>query len=112
MKKLTAIICVIFAFIMAMALPVGAAAPYQTYTYSIEGTALHSPEAYTPAKAIDSAYMGLNSEEILNKYYAHLEGNELEAKKIISNPTDLEVDDQLNVYVADTDNNRIVVLNR
>ena len=112
MKKLTAIICVIFAFIMAMALPVGAAAPYQTYTYSIEGTALHSPEAYTPAKAVDSAYMGLNSEEILNKYYAHLEGNELEAKKIISNPTDLEVDDQLNVYVADTDNNRIVVLNR
>ncbi len=81
-----------FAFIMIMALPVGAGAPYQTYTYSINGTALYSPDAYIPAKSVDSAYMGLSTP--------------------ISNPSDLEVDDELNVYIADTDNNRIVVLDR
>ena len=92
MKRITAIICVIFAFVMVMALPVGASAPYQTYTYSINGLALYSPDAYTPAKSVDSAYMGLDV--------------------AISNPSDIEVDDEMNVYIADTDNNRIVVLDR
>ena len=112
MKKITAVICVIFAFIMVMALPVSAGAPYQTYTYSINGTALHSPEAYTPAKSIDSAYMGLDDEAVLKKYYSGLDATALAAKKTISNPSDIEVDDELNVYIADTDNNRIVVLDR
>ena len=126
MKKITAIICIVFAFIMVFALPAGAAAPYQTYTYSISGTALYSPEAYTPAKSVDSAYMGLADEAVMQKYYADLytkskSSNQttadeakktLEAKKTISNPSDIEVDDKLNVYIADTDNNRIVVLDR
>ena len=112
MKKITAVICVIFAFIMVMALPVSAGAPYQTYTYSINGTALHSPDAYTPAKSIDSAYMGLDDEAVLKKYYSGLDATALAAKKTISNPSDIEVDDELNVYIADTDNNRIVVLDR
>ena len=59
MKKVTSIIALIFAFVMIMALPISASAPYQTYTYSISGTALYSPDAYTPTKSIDSAYMGL-----------------------------------------------------
>ncbi len=92
MKKITAVICIIFAFIMVVALPVSASAPYQTYTYSINGTALYSPDAYIPAKTIDSTYMGLS--------------------KAISNPSDIEVDDEMNVYIADTGNNRIVVLDR
>ena len=112
MKKITAVICVIFAFIMVMALPVSSGAPYQTYTYSINGTALHSPDAYTPAKSIDSAYMGLDDEAVLKKYYSGLDATALAAKKTISNPSDIEVDDELNVYIADTDNNRIVVLDR
>ncbi|MBO7310891.1 MAG: hypothetical protein J6U86_05805, partial [Clostridia bacterium] len=112
MKKITAIICVIFAFIMALALPVGASAPYQTYTYSIDGTALYSPDAYNPAKTVDSAYMGLDSDEFLNKYYSGADEATLKNKKTILNPSDIEVDDAMNVYIADTDNNRIVVLNR
>ena len=37
MKKLTAIICMLFAIVMLLSLPmsVGADEPYQTYTYSI-----------------------------------------------------------------------------
>ncbi len=112
MKKITSVICVIFAFIMVLALPVGASAPYQTYTYSINGTALYSPDAYTPAKSIDSAYMGLGDEAILKKYYPTLKGDALNAKKTISNPSDIEVDDEMNIYIADSDNNRIVVLDR
>ena len=77
---------------MVLSLPVSAAAPYKTYTYSIEGKALHSPDAYVPTKKIDSTYMGLSTS--------------------IKNPSDLEVDDAGNVYIADTDNNRIVVLDR
>ncbi len=112
MKKITAVICVIFAFIMVMALPVGASAPYQTYTYSINGTALYSPDAYIPAKSIDSAYMGLDDEALLKKYYSGLSSDALTKKKTISSPSDIEVDDEMNVYIADTDNNRIVVLDR
>ena len=112
MKKITAIICVIFAFVMVLALPVGASAPYQTYTYSINGTALYSPDAYTPAKSVDSAYMGLSDSAVLKKYYPNLSSTDLNSKKTISNPSDIEVDENLNVYIADTDNNRIVVLDR
>ena len=115
MKKITAVICIAFAFIMVLALPAGAAAPYQTYTYSISGTALYSPDAYTPAKSIDAAYIGLDSPEVMEKYYSDTtkyDANALTSRKTISNPSDIEVDDQMNVYIADTDNNRILVLDR
>ncbi len=92
MKKITSIICVMFALLMVFALPAGAATPYQTYTYSVGGTALYSPDAYAPAKRVDSTYMGLDV--------------------AITDPADLETDDEQNVYIADTGNNRIVVLDR
>lgn len=112
MRKITSVICVIFAFIMIMALPVSAGAPYQTYTYSINGTALYSPDAYMPAKTVDSAYMGIDDEAVLEKYYSELDQTTLDKRKTIANPSDIEVDDEMNVYIADTDNNRIVVLDR
>ena len=121
MKRIIAIICAMFAFVMVLALPVGAAAPYQTYTYSIFGTALYSPDAYTPAKTVDSSYMGLGDDAVLMKYYPELyeaakssseAQKKLETKKTISSPADIEVDENLNVYIADTDNNRIIVLDR
>ncbi len=73
MKKFTAMICVLFAIVMVLSLPVGAATPYQTYTYSIDGKALHSPDAYTPDKTIDAAAMGLNEYEFLKDFYPSLE---------------------------------------
>ena len=65
MKRITAILCVIFTLITLLALPVGASTPYQTYTYSIDGVALHSPDAYTPTRTVDSTYMGLNDADTL-----------------------------------------------
>ena len=54
MKKLTTILCVLFAIVMVLAIPASASAPYQTYTYSIAGKALYSPDAYIHAKTVDS----------------------------------------------------------
>ncbi len=113
MKKIKTIVCLVFVLLMVLALPVSASAPYQTYTYSITGTALHSPDAYMPAKAIDSAYMGLTDLSVMRKHYPDLNEEALAKKAVaISNPSDIEVDDEQNVYLADTDNNRIVVLDR
>ncbi|MBO5938093.1 MAG: YIP1 family protein [Clostridia bacterium] len=175
MKKFTAIVCLIFALVMALALPVAAASPYQTYTYSISGKALHSPDAYTPDKTVDSMGMGLDDLDFIGQYYPELyplqdtitaceiaaekeqakfyaawgkdssqypnsEAVEYEEFKAaqdslnkaldsvkkaktnyktamdtygkINGPSDIEVDDNDNVYIADTTNNRIVVLDR
>lgn len=73
-------------------LPLGAITPYSTYTYSIDGYALMSPDAYVPDRQIDSEYMGL--------------------EKAIDDPRDLVVDANNNIYIADAANNRIVVLDR
>ena len=119
MKRIIAIICLIFTLLTVLVLPVSAGAPYQTYTYSIYGTALYSPDAYTPAKTIDATYIGLDSDAVLQKYYPDLYASKksddikkLEAKKTLSSPSDIEVDDEMNVYIADSGNNRIIVLDR
>ncbi len=62
-----------------------------SYTYSIDGVAQASPDVYTPqGDAITSAKIGLEVN--------------------LNNPTDIETDDDGNVYIADPSNNRIVVL--
>ena len=96
MKKSARIICLIFAVLMVascLVVGVGASSAYQTYTYSIGGFALYSPDAYTAqSPVIDSQYMGLEIP--------------------LNNPNDLVTDDLGNVYIADTGNNRIVCLDR
>ena len=93
MKKLTKIFALAACLILVLGcLPLGAITPYSTYTYSIDGFALMSPDAYVPDRQIDSAYMGV--------------------EPAIDNPRDLVVDDNNNVYIADAANNRIVVLDR
>ena len=58
MKKLTAIICLVFAIVMVLSLPmsISASEPYQTYTYSISGTALGSA---CPARCRRSPPLGV-----------------------------------------------------
>lgn len=72
---------------------VSAYKPYETYTYSIDGLPLASPPAYNPDdKTYNSAHMGLDVE--------------------LKSVTDIVADKDGNLYVADPDNNRIVVLNK
>ena len=105
MKKFSAILCLLFVAIMIFALPISAAAPYQTYTYSISGTSLNSPNAYEPAKTIDSKYIGLLDTSVMKKFYPGLSSADL-AKKTVAfeDAADLETDEFGNVYIADTKN--------
>ena len=69
---------------------------YDTYTYSIDGNPLSSPDAYIPGvEPYDSASMGLLANG----------GKELKAAN------DIVADHEGNLYIADTGNNRIVILN-
>ena len=85
-----------FAFVMLLTPCVMAATPYDTYTYSINGDVLESPDAYVPdgVAPVNSTTIGLDK----------LGGVKL------SNPNDVEADDFGNVYITDTENHRIVVL--
>jgi len=92
MKNIVRIVALVFAAIMLFAVPVSAAKPYQTYTYSIDGFPLNSPDAYTPIMTVDSKYMGLS--------------------KAFDDPRDLFVDKDMNVYLVDAKNNMVHVLDR
>ena len=94
-KKISSVCALLFVLLMiasSLILPASAASPYQTYTYSISGTALYSPDAYTPDKVVDSTYMGLDV--------------------ALADPSDIVLDEKQNVYLADRENDRIVVLDR
>ena len=90
MKKFISVLSLVFVFLMVISIPVGAARAYQTYTYSIDGEALYSPDAYSAIKIIDEENMGVR-----------LNGAE-----------DIVTDAAGNVYIADTDNNRVLILDR
>ncbi len=67
--------------------------PYQTYGYDshANGDYYISPHAYVPERGIDYFDMGLDVK--------------------LSDPSDLTTDKEGNIYIADTGNNRIVILN-
>ena len=96
MKRSARIICALFVIVMlasALVVSSGASSAYQTYTYSIAGYALYSPDAYTAdANIITYRQMGLSTD--------------------LNNPSDMVTDDNGNVYIADAGNNRIVCLDR
>lgn len=91
MKKITKIICVAFALMLCLSQFAGAYYSYKTYTYDIDGNYMQSPDAYVPSEVVDSASIGLKTD--------------------LNNPADIDVDSKNNLYIADTGNNRIVVLN-
>ena len=117
---------------------VSAATPYATYTYSAQGQVLTSPVAYVPDTVVDAAYMGLNgtiddprdlfvgpdsrvyivdaasaSVKVLDRYYKFLfEINSITNEHGVPDkflkPSGVYVNEE-NIYVCDTDNNRIVM---
>ncbi len=89
-KKLFSLLLIVMTALM-LATSVNAAA-YTTYTYSYDGFALKSPDAYVPDRIVDSTYMGLEVP--------------------IDDPRDLEVDAHGNVYIVDAANARVVVTDR
>ncbi|MBE6585445.1 MAG: hypothetical protein E7645_02835, partial [Ruminococcaceae bacterium] len=98
MKKMTLatkILCLAFVALMVATtwvVPASAGSAYQTYVYDIYGDPLYSPDAYTAIKSVNSDDMGLEVP--------------------IETPGDMITDLDKNVYIADTGNNRIVVLDR
>ena len=94
-KKITTVVLLLLVLMMALpAFTASASEPYQTYTYSIDGYALYSPAAYSPVMVVDSDYMGLLNDDGVP----------------FDEPSDIYADKQGNLYLADTKNNRIVVL--
>ena len=117
---------------------VSAATPYATYTYSAQGQVLTSPAAYVPDTVVDASYMGLTgtiddprdlfvgpdervyivdaasaSVKVLDRYYKFLFEinsftNEHGVPDVFLNPSGVFVNEE-NIYVCDTDNNRIVM---
>ena len=85
----------VFVMLLLMVLPVVAmaATPYSTYTYSIDGTLLNSPDAYVPDTVIDSVALGLGEVKM-------------------AAPSDIEADAIGNIYVTDKGNNRVIVADK
>ena len=94
MKKLIRISLFAFALLMILSCGVGAVTPYATYTYSINGEVLDSPDAYVTDTVIDSAYMGLETERYL------------------TDVRDLKTDAAGNVYIVEAGLNRVIVLDK
>ncbi len=95
MNKITKILCCLFVVLLlgsCIVMNTSASSAYQTYTYSLGGFALYSPDAYTASMTVDSEYMGLDMP--------------------IEAPADLVTDKDGNVYIADSGNNRIICLDR
>lgn len=93
MKKLTSVLLVVLSLLMiGSSLIVGASASsaYQTYTYSINGDALYSPDAYTASASLGYQQMGMDVN--------------------FNTPKDMLTDHEGRIYIADSKNNRIVIL--
>ncbi len=93
MKKICSILAVVV-FVLLSALPVSASTaevPYENYIYSeSDKSAIPCPQAYLPSVEIFGSSLGIGE---------------------MKSPTDLDADDNGDIYILDTGNNRVVVLN-
>lgn len=93
MDKLKRIACMLLAAVLlVLAVPVDAwATPYDCYNYDYWQSVVHTPAPYVPDGVISAVSLGL--------------------EKAFSNPQDLCVAPNGNLYIADTGNNRVIVVN-
>ena len=140
MKKKFFSILVLALTALMLATGVSAAA-YQTYTYSYDGFPLLSPDAYVPERVVTMGYIGLNDDSytlrdlevddegnvylvdaarnrviVTDRYYKlkfQISSfvNEHGVPDSFNNPSGVCITKKF-IYVADTDNNRIVMFDR
>ena len=88
---------------MALLMLVGSypafAKAYTSYTYSIDGAPVDSPDAYTPDRVVDSRTIG---------FPKNADGSDI----VLIEPSDMVVDDEENVCIVDTGANRIYMLDK
>ena len=98
MKKLSSIIILaLVAVLLFGAVTVSASDPYKTYTYSIDGKPLASPPAYTAETVVDAVDMNVSKFSTIGGF---------------KNAKDVTTDKDANVYIADTGNDRVVILDK
>ncbi len=141
MKKFTRILLLAFALIFAMTPIAGAIEPYTTYTYGKDGFPRTSPTVYSPVMNVDSTYMGLDTAiddprdlfvdcdnnvyivDAANNRVVVLDPNYKVSFTITDFINDQGIPDSFTnpsgvfanekqIYVCDTDANRIVVFDR
>ncbi len=93
MKKITKALLIALAMIMVLSTVVSAGVPYTTFTYSAGKQVLISPAAYVPDRSVNGSYMQLP------------DGLSASASCIEEGPDG-------RIYIADSGNNRIVVLDQ
>lgn len=92
MKRINRLASALLALVLlVLSVPVvTGAVPYDTYNYDYWGNVVHTPAAYVPDGSISAVTLGLD--------------------RSFSNPQDICVAPNGNLYVADTGNNRIIVI--
>ena len=91
MKSLMLIVLTLTMILSVFTIGSSASSAYQTYTYSINGQALYSPDAYVASQVVNAADMGVEK---------------------LNNPTDMVADSEGRIYIANQGNNEILVLDR
>ena len=93
MKKICSFL-IIAVLLLLVAMPVSASTsevPYENYIYSeIDGSVVSCPQAYLPSVEIFSVDLGIEN---------------------MNSPSDMDTDENGDLYILDTGNNRIVILN-
>jgi DNA-binding beta-propeller fold protein YncE len=91
LKKITALVlAVLICFTAVIPAATAGIVPYDSYTYDFWANIVFTPAPYVPGRTVSGLSLGVGS---------------------FRNPQDLTMDSQGRIYVADTDNDRIVVMN-
>jgi len=99
MNKITKILVLALVCVLLVgSVSVFASEPYDTYTYSIDGVPLMSPDAYRTQQVVDSTDMKIK--------------NVSTNSSLSDSANDVVTDTDGNVYIADTGNNRVVILDK